>query len=105
MQFPTFLTILLSVAALTLAHVLPYNASNSDVGDYVPSIDDLLVQTAGSWSPDNIASDEIWDRYQKKGAHYQCLFPATNEAAGRLVEDKRTPPSAQSVWAGNMIGR
>ncbi|KAF1364864.1 hypothetical protein EJ07DRAFT_54177, partial [Lizonia empirigonia] len=56
----------------------------------------------GQYEPDNIAPDAIWDKYMKKGYHYQCLFEANDEDAGRLIEDLRTPPSAQSIWKGSM---
>jgi hypothetical protein len=105
MQSRLVITLLLGFVALTVARALPFNASTGGVGDYKPSIEDYIIQTAGYYQPNNIASDAIWDKYQKKGDHYQCLFPASNEAAGRLVEDKRTPPSAQSVWSGDMYGK
>lgn len=89
-------TILLG--GITVACALPLNASISG------NVDDIAY-TAGDGYPDAIASDEIWDKYQKKGNHYQCLFEANDEGAGYLIEDKRTPPSAQSVWKGDMIGR
>ncbi|KAL1654514.1 hypothetical protein SLS61_002702 [Didymella pomorum] len=41
-------------------------------------------------------------KYRAKGDHYQCLFVADDEGAGQLVGDTRTPPSAQSIWKGNM---
>lgn len=84
-------------AALVIARALPLNVST--VGF------DHAVQTAGRvYDPDNLASDTWWDRYRDKGSHYQCLFEADDEAAGRLVEDTRIPPSAQSVWKGSMSG-
>ncbi|KAJ4342391.1 hypothetical protein N0V87_001009 [Didymella glomerata] len=83
---------LAGVAATAAARVLPANVSTSDG----------IVHTAGYFDPNKLASDGLWDKHQKKGDHYQCLFAADDEAAGRLVEDTRTPPSAQSVWKGNM---
>lgn len=87
---------LLGFAATALGRALPYNVSTAGVGD-----GDYIVQTAGDFNPNNLASDGIWDKYQKKGDHYQCLFEANDEGAGRLVEDTRTPPSAASVWKGS----
>lgn len=92
------LIVLLGPVALAAARVLPHNASA------VGSVDHD-VQTAVEYRPDNIASDQWWDKYRKKGAHYQCLFVADDEDAGRLVEDTRVPPSAQSVWKGDMSGK
>lgn len=82
-------------AATAAARALPTNVSTV-FGDY------NVVQTAGNYDANNIASDGWWDKYQKKGDHYQCLFTANDEVAGRLIEDTRTPPSAQSVWKGSM---
>lgn len=88
---------LLGFAALVATRALPLNASSGN----------HTVQTAatyGNYDPDNIASDAWWDKYRKKGNLYQCLFEANDEAAGRLVEDTRVPPSAQSTWKGSMYG-
>lgn len=89
------LLVLSGAVGLAAARALPLNASASGFGDYT-------LQTAGEWNPNNIASDGWWDKYTKKGSHYQCLFEANDEAAGRLVEDTRVPPSAQSVWKGSL---
>ncbi|KAJ4355083.1 hypothetical protein N0V95_003246 [Ascochyta clinopodiicola] len=95
MQFKAAQTLLLGVFAITAVQAVPLNASAAGISNYV-------VQTAGDYDANNIASDAIWDKYQKKGDHYQCLFEANDENAGRLIEDPRTPPSAQSVWKGGM---
>lgn len=79
-------------AGTALARALPSNFSSFD----------SAVHTAGFYDPNNLASDSLWGRYQRKGAHYQCLFTADDRGAGRLVEDTRTPPSAQSIWKGSM---
>ncbi|KAF3040887.1 hypothetical protein E8E12_003394 [Didymella heteroderae] len=89
---PNRLFALAGFAASAAARALPTNASTSGG----------LVPTAGFYDPSNLASDGLWDKYQKKGDHYQCLFTADDEGAGRLVEDTRTPPSARSTWKGSM---
>lgn len=86
---------LAGVAAIAAARVLPVNVTTSDG----------IVQTAGSSGPDKLATGGWWDKYRKKGEHYQCLFAADDEGAGRLVGDTRTPPSAQSIWKGDMYGK
>lgn len=71
------------------------------------SLGNHTVQAAATYEnydPKNIASDAWWDKYSMKGSHYQCLFKANDEAAGRLVEDTRVPPSCQSLWKGSMYG-
>ncbi|KAJ4380520.1 hypothetical protein N0V86_003877 [Didymella sp. IMI 355093] len=61
-----------------------------------------VVHTAGYYDSDSLTSDGLWNKYQRKGEHYQCLFTAEDEGAGQLIEDTRTPPSAQSIWKGSM---
>jgi hypothetical protein len=56
------------------------------------------VHVAASWDPHNIASDAAWAKYTEKGARLACRLDANVEAAGRLWEDSRTPPSARSEW-------
>lgn len=85
---------LAGVAAIAAARALPVNVSTSDG----------VVQSVGFFDPGNIASDGVWEKYRAKGDHYQCLFVADDEGAGQLVGDTRTPPSAQSIWKGNMYG-
>ena len=98
MRFQLLFTLLLGCVAIAVARALPLNSSTGVVADGV-------VHTATDYSPTNIASDAIWDKYQKKGDHYQCLFEANDEGAGYLIEDERTPPSAQSIWKGSMYGK
>jgi hypothetical protein len=98
MHFKAVLTLLLGFVAITTVQALPLNASTAISGDY-------SVQKADEYDANNIASDSIWHKYQQKGSHYQCLFEANDENAGRLIEDNRTPPSAQSIWKGSMYGK
>ncbi|KAJ8113918.1 hypothetical protein OPT61_g4073 [Boeremia exigua] len=77
------------------ACALPLNASTDTIGDNT-------VQTAGNYDPKNIASDAWWTIYSNKGSHYQCLFKANDEEAGRLIENTGDPPTARSRWEGSM---
>lgn len=104
MQPKASVLLLLGFVALTIARVLPPIASDGGSVDDKPSYD-VLVVTAGEYDANNIASDGTWDKYRKEGDHYQCLFEANDEGAGRLIEDTRTPPSAQSIWKGSMYGK
>lgn len=88
------------------------NASSSLVAvsfgthDNVKFSDPSLVQTAGYiFDPDDIASDESWSWYKQKGMWYSCLLDMSDENAGKGLEDKRTPPSAEAVWRGDLHGR
>lgn len=62
-----------------------------------------LVQTADSeFDANNIASDESWNKYKAKGVWYGCLLDMDIETAGKNLRDERTPPSAESVWQGDL---
>jgi hypothetical protein len=69
--------------------------------DNVQFSEPSIVQTA-VFNPNNIASDETWNRLKAKGAWYGCLLDMTDEKAGKALGDTRTPPSAESVWQGSL---
>ncbi|KAH9865863.1 hypothetical protein J1614_009450 [Plenodomus biglobosus] len=54
------------------------------------------------FDPHKYASDAQWKQYVDKGQHLICLMEATDEGAGYLIEDTRTPPSAASLWTGEL---
>ncbi|KAJ4361646.1 hypothetical protein N0V95_001723 [Ascochyta clinopodiicola] len=84
-----------------------YNTSNSLVAvpfgtlSNVKFSEQSLVQTANIDFND-IASDEAWNKYKAKGLYYGCLLDMSNENAGKAMNDLRTPPSAESVWQGDL---
>lgn len=88
--------------------VLVSNSSNSRVavpfgslGNYQFS-EPSLVQTADTNFDINVvASDELWEKYRRKGLWYSCLLDMTIEAAGRNLGDTRQPPSAESHYQGD----
>jgi hypothetical protein len=57
------------------------------------------VHVAAVWDPNDIATDDEWRHAVEKGSRLACRLGANDEAAGRLWEDTRTPPSARSEWA------
>jgi hypothetical protein len=65
--------------------------------------DSSLVATAlDSFDPNNIASDEAWNKYKAKGAWYGCLLDMSDIIAGEQLGDQRTTPSAESIWRGDL---
>ncbi|KAJ8116723.1 hypothetical protein OPT61_g1914 [Boeremia exigua] len=61
----------------------------------------LQVHTASRFDINNAASDQVWETYRAKGSWYTCLLDMTTEQAGTALEDKRVPPSAESIWQGD----
>lgn len=62
-----------------------------------------LTRRALVFNPNDIASDAVWQRYIEKGEFYQCLFECTDRLAGKGLQDTRTPPSAESIWQGDLV--
>lgn len=62
-----------------------------------------LTRRALVFNPNDIASDAIWQKYIEKGEFYQCLFECTDRLAGKGLQDTRTPPSAESIWQGDLV--
>ncbi|KZM22752.1 hypothetical protein ST47_g6100 [Ascochyta rabiei] len=101
-----------SVAGNTFIQPLPsrsfYNTSNSLVAvpfgtpSNVKLSEPSLVQTTGNIDLNDIASDEAWNKYKAKGLYYGCLLDMSNESAGKAMKDLRIPPSAESVWQGDL---
>ncbi|KAF3043373.1 hypothetical protein E8E12_001895 [Didymella heteroderae] len=62
-----------------------------------------LVATAETdWDPDDIATDATWAKYRAKGHWYGCLLDMKDELCGRALGDMRNPPSAESIWQGDL---
>jgi hypothetical protein len=116
--FSLFITVLAGLVAgnainqsLTYVKALTFVHNNSGLLVAVPfgNLDNAkfsqpsVVQTASrKFDPDNIASDEAWEKYKAKGTWYICLLDLSNENAGKGLKDSRTPPSAESKWQGNL---
>lgn len=50
----------------------------------------------------DVSSDADWELYTRKGGALMCGLLGTDQTAGRLLNDKRTPPSAASAWQGDL---
>jgi hypothetical protein len=51
---------------------------------------------------DDLASDADWEKYTLKGGALMCGLVDTDRTAGRQIRDTRNPPSAASVWTGDL---
>ena len=51
---------------------------------------------------DDTASDADWEKYTLKGGALMCGLAGTDRTAGRQIRDARNPPSAASVWSGDL---
>jgi len=85
-----FKIVLLALAALvTLPSVIATNSFD--------------VQVDFFWDPSEVASAAELAEAIKKGNRLNCRLDANDEAAGRLWEDTRNPPSARSQWADTTL--
>jgi hypothetical protein len=68
-----------------------------------------ILPTKKQWSPDtafeddDLASPEDFEKYANKGGALLCAMLGTDRTAGRLLQDARDPPSAASIWRGNLV--
>ncbi|RMZ69880.1 WD domain-containing [Pyrenophora seminiperda CCB06] len=84
---PKFLAI---AAYFTLPCILAINPRSSPPNPSEPLL----------WKPNgDIATAEEWASAVQKGNRLTCRLEANDEAAGRLWQDTRNPPSAHSEWA------
>ncbi|KAH6025740.1 hypothetical protein HBI83_061410 [Parastagonospora nodorum] len=51
---------------------------------------------------DDLASDADWEKYTLKGGTLMCGLVGTDRTAGGQIRDTRNPPSAASVWTGDL---
>jgi hypothetical protein len=73
---------------------LPLLTSQDD--DDSDDSDDILLDPA---------SDEVWTKHIRKGNSLLCGLCGTDLDAGYQMGDPRTPPSAASTWAADVIER
>lgn len=50
------------------------------------------------WDPDDVASDARWNEAIMNGERFLCQMRRTDKDAGKVLGDRRDPPSAQSVF-------
>ncbi|KAI4642641.1 uncharacterized protein J4E78_010114 [Alternaria triticimaculans] len=78
--------------SLTLIAVMASIALTQDIASDEPTKVHVL------WEPEKAADDAEWAAARQKGDDLICRLEATDEAAGRLNMDTRTPPSARNQW-------
>jgi hypothetical protein len=63
------------------------------------------VHVAAYWDPSVTVDDNACYKAIENGARLTRRLDANDEAAGRLWEDTRTPPSARSEWIDTQLTR
>lgn len=94
----------------TIASGLIYTQSSiDDAVDHTPIVRDLNSNAilnspppAQGFEYDDQASAIDWATYTNKGGALTCGLLATDQSAGQLLRDARTPPSAASLWCGDL---
>lgn len=79
-----------------------------DIGNGTSINDKQPFQIAAiDWDPHNIATDDSWQKFNKKGNMFYCLMDMPDDVAGKKWPDpyKRTPPTASSPWKGTLEGK
>jgi hypothetical protein len=62
---------------------------------------DLIGSPSMGYDHD-IADEATRTRYTKKGGALMCMLRSSDEYAGTELKDTRNPPSAASVWQGDL---
>lgn len=85
---------------------------STDVSYLLPDSDDpyaklstpslSFANPAHGFDGDDIADDEDWAKYTSKGGALMCGLRGTDQTAGSLMNDRRNPPSAASIWNGDL---
>ncbi|PVH95963.1 hypothetical protein DM02DRAFT_689119, partial [Periconia macrospinosa] len=60
------------------------------------------VNLAARYEPDSLADDALWERVSCKGGHLVAAMKESDEEAGIRIQDTRNPPSAASLWQGDL---
>ncbi|KAJ4372914.1 hypothetical protein N0V83_003205 [Neocucurbitaria cava] len=103
-------SIIAAAIVRTVASGLIYTQSSiDDAVDHTPIVRDLnsnailnSPRPAQGFDDDDQASAIDWATYTNKGGAFMCGLLATDQSAGQLLRDARTPPSAASLWRGDL---
>lgn len=55
------------------------------------------------YDPAAIADQATWDKYAARGGQLMCVMRRSDKYAGTVMEDSRVPPSAESIWTGDLV--
>jgi hypothetical protein len=55
------------------------------------------------YDPAVIAEQATWDKYAARGGQLMCAMRKSDKYAGTVMEDTRVPPSAESIWTGDLV--
>lgn len=79
----------------------PVSPTTRQPGDRPGDDEDTVISRAINPLPAS-ANDELWTKYARKGNSLTCAMCGTDLGAGYQQDDKRVPPSAASIWNGNI---
>lgn len=71
------------------------------IGDNTPTISSASRPHIAVFD-DDTASAADFDRFALKGGALMCALEGTDQTAGRQLQDTRNPPSAASLWVGDL---
>jgi hypothetical protein len=96
-----------TILSCTTAGVVPrVSTSHRSPSRIHAHINDADTSTGNSLVPrfwdEETATDADFKKFAKKGGALICGLLGTDRSAGQLMKDKRDPPSAASVWSGNL---
>jgi hypothetical protein len=79
-------------------------STRADVKDNVVDhqADNIFMRQEIAFFDDDTASAGDWATFTNKGGALVCAMAGTDRTAGILLKDTRTPPSAASVWTGDL---
>jgi hypothetical protein len=84
---------------------------NFEIADLPPQHQPPVKLTTGDDDPignpsmgydHDIADETTRTRYTKKGGALMCMLRSSDEYAGIELKDTRNPPSAASIWQGDL---
>jgi hypothetical protein len=62
----------------------------------------IFTRQEPAFFDDDLASAEDFKKATDKGGALTCAMAGTDRTAGLMLKDTRTPPSAASVWTGDL---
>jgi hypothetical protein len=90
--------------AIALSEMLKVSLELSDVSrNQSPALNTSTELHISGYDPKVIADQATWDKYAAKGGQLMCAMRFSDMYAGTVMKDTRVPPSAESMWTGDMM--
>ena len=93
------------IAGRVIEHSDPTTGSSnetSSLGNTSLNAASPSLRPAIGFFADDVASPEDFTQYANKGGALICGLTGTDKIAGTLMRDPRNPPSAASMWRGDL---